>query len=211
MIAIDARGHGDSGRNGGFSVRDVAADLAAIHDLLDLAPAQVVAISMGGPIAAHLCDLAPEAVRSLVIADSFAWQGAAGAARAEMIAGRIAASSMAAFGQDYAADTLAEDTDPAIAAELAASIGRMSPEAYLEAARSVFTADVREIMRAIKVPTLVVVGSRDQRTPPALSHAIVELIDGAGFAEIEGARHLANLDRPDGFHAAVEPFLSRHA
>ncbi len=77
----------------------------------------------------------------------------------------------------------------------------------MEAANSVFTADVVEIMKAIRIPVKVVVGDRDQRTPPKLSEAIVGLIEGAEYAVIPGARHLANLDRPDGFHAAVDGFL----
>ncbi|WP_181703334.1 alpha/beta fold hydrolase [Chthonobacter albigriseus] len=207
VLAIDARGHGRSTRRGGFSVRNVAADCAALLDALRLPAANVVAISMGGPIAAHLTDLAPERVRRLVIADSFATQGEAGAQRATAIAETIEARGMDAYARQYAADTLVEDGDPAHGEKLVASIAAMSAEAYVEAARSVFTADVVELMRAIRVPTRVVVGSRDQRTPPRLSEEIAGLIAGSDLQVIEGARHLANLDRPDGFHAAVDPFL----
>ncbi|WP_165498087.1 alpha/beta fold hydrolase [Siculibacillus lacustris] len=207
VIAVDARGHGRSSRNGGFTVRAVASDLAAVIAALGLGPARVVAISMGGPIAAHLVDLAPELVKRLVIADSFATQGEAGAARAATIAATIRGGSLEAFGRAYAADTLVEDAEPALFETLAASIAGMTAEAYIEAAQSVFTADVVELMKAIRVPTRVVVGSRDQRTPPHLSEAIAALIPGADFRAIDGARHLANLDRPEGFHAAIDPFL----
>ncbi|MCK0198920.1 alpha/beta hydrolase [Ancylobacter sp. 6x-1] len=207
VIAVDARGHGGSSRNGGFTVRNVASDLAAVLQAFGGRPAQVVAISMGGPIAAHLFDLAPHLVKSLVIADSFATQGEAGAARAAMIADVIGKGSMADYARAYAADTLVED-DPTHVKELVASIAGMSAQAYVEAARSVFTADVVDILKHVEVPTHVVVGSRDNRTPPRLSQEIVALVPGATYAEIEGARHLANLDRPDGFVEAVEPFLT---
>lgn len=207
VIAVDARGHARSSRNGGFTVRNVAADLAAVLSGFGGKPAQVVAISMGGPIAAHLFDIAPHLVKSLVIADSFATQGEAGATRAAAIEATVRGGSMAAYARQYAADTLVEDGDPAHVDELVAGIAGMSADAYIEAARSVFTSDVVELLKAVTVPTRVVVGSRDQRTPPRLSEEIVALVPGADYAVIEGARHLANLDRPDGFHAAVDPFL----
>lgn len=207
VIAVDARGHGRSSRNGGFTVRAVAEDIAAVLQTLGLGPARVVAISMGGPIAAHLVDVAPDKVARLVIADSFATQGAAGAERAALIAKTIAEKGMEAYGRQYAVDTLVEDGDPALRETLARSIADMGAEAYVEAADAVFTADVVPLLKAIRVPVKVVVGERDQRTPPRLSEEIVGLVGGADYAVIPGARHLANLDRPDGFHAAVDDFL----
>jgi 3-oxoadipate enol-lactonase len=206
VVAMDARGHGGSSRNGGFGVRAVAEDLAALTVALGLGPAHVVAISMGGPIAAHLVDIAPDRVKSLVIADSFATQGEAGGVRAMAIATSITGASMAQYGRQYASETLVEDSAHVDA--LAALIASMSAEAYIEAARSVFTADVVAPMRRISVPTLVLCGTRDQRTPPRLSEEIVGLIPGAELQLIEGARHLANLDRPAEFQAAVDGFLA---
>lgn len=211
VLAPEARGHGKSSRNAPFAVESVAADIAALAQALDLGPAHVVAISMGGPIAAHLVALAPERVKSLVIADSFATQGEAGAKRADTIADTVAKIGIEAFGRQYAQETLAEDHEPALFDRLAKSIGGMAPEAYVEAARAAFTADVRDLMKAIRVPARVVVGARDQRTPLHLSQEIAGLIAGADLHTIEGARHLANLDRPDGFHAAVDPFLAAQA
>jgi 3-oxoadipate enol-lactonase len=207
VIAVDARGHGRSTCNGGFTVRAVADDLRAILAAFAVGPARIVAISMGGPIAADLIDLAPHAAKRLVIADSFATQGDAGAVRAAAIEASIAATSMHSYGRQYAADTLAEDTDISIFETLAASIAGMSASHYLQAARSVFTSDCTEKLRAIRIPTRVVVGARDQRTPPRLAEEIAALVPGADLHVIDGARHLANLDRPDGFHAVVDPFL----
>jgi 3-oxoadipate enol-lactonase len=61
------------------------------------------------------------------------------------------------------------------------------------------------------VPVRVVVGAEDSRTPPALSEEIAGLVPGAELKVIAHAAHLANLDNPDGFRAAIEPFLARHA
>lgn len=207
VVAMDLRGHGRSSCHRPFTVSGAAADLEALALALGLGAVGVVCISMGGPIAAHWNAAAPSRIRRLVIADSFATQGEAGGQRAAMIAAAIERDGMPAYGRQYAQETLADDLPRAAFDTLAAAIGAIPSSVYIQAARSVFTSDVVAQMKAISVPTHVVVGSRDQRTPPHLSRQIVSLVDGAGYAEIEDARHLANLDRPDRFHAAVDPFL----
>lgn len=207
VIAVEARGHGQSSCVGGWGVREVAADFLGVLQALAVGPVRVVAISMGGPIAAHMVDLAPDMVERLVIADSFATQGDAGAARAASIEAAILGGSMAAYGSAYATETLVEDGDPSLVEALAASIGGMRAEDYIAAAKAVFTADVVGLLGRVRVPTRVVVGSRDQRTPLRLSEQIVGLVPGAELRVIEGARHLSNLDREEGFHAAIDDFL----
>lgn len=212
VIAADARGHGRSTANGEPLVAEMAADLAALLGALGLTGVQVVAISMGGPIAAHLATQAPGLVRSLAIADSFASQGEAGAERAETIAATVRSIGMAEFGRRYARDTLQPGAAPDLVEELAGSLGGMDPATYTACARSVFTSDVRETLAALRaLPVRVVVGDRDARTPPALSEEIASLTGAGDVGLIPGAGHLSNLDRPEAFEAAILPFLRANA
>lgn len=77
------------------------------------------------------------------------------------------------------------------------------------AARAVWLADQRDRLAAIAVPTLVIVGSDDRITPPALSDALAIAIAGAENVEIAGAGHLANIDRSAAFNTAIDRFLAR--
>ena len=211
VIAVSARGHGGSSNRGGFTVREVAADMLAAARQLGGSPIHLVGISMGGPICAHIVDLAPDDILSLVIACSFADQGEAGAKRADAVAATIRDTSMQAYAQRYAEDTLMPATRPAHAEQLAASMAAIAPENYIEAARAVFTSDVRDLMRRVACPAHIVAGAQDNRTPPALSEEIRKLIPQAGLTVIDGAAHLANLDQPAAFEAAVLPFLRAQA
>src|SRR5947207_2466572 len=68
VIAFDVRGHGRSAKpKQRYSVKLFAADTAALIRTLDIAPAHVIGISMGGMIAFQLAVEAPQLVRSLVI------------------------------------------------------------------------------------------------------------------------------------------------
>jgi 3-oxoadipate enol-lactonase len=209
VIAVDARGHGGSTHRGAVSVEAIAQDLLDALTSLKVGPAEVVAISMGGPIACHLWRLQPGAVSGLVIADSFARQGEAGRRRYQDLESVIADVGLATYAHDYALGTLLPGGEQSDVDSLVESIAGMDISAYLETAESVFSSDVAALMRTITAPVRIVVGAQDSRTPPALSEDIAELIPHSELVVIERAAHLANLDNPDGFHAAVDPFIRR--
>jgi len=207
VIAFDVRGHGASSRNGPVSMRNVAADLRAALPLLGVTLAHFIGISMGGLILARLHELEPALFRSMVIADSFHTQGEAGHQRLAMLNEKLTGLSMPDYGRIYADETILPATSRDIHARLAESIGKTGKDGYLETIVSIFTEDVSAPLRMIKVPVLVVAGEKDNRTPPALSEAIAGLVEGAEYRVIPAAAHLANLDNPAGFHAAIDPFL----
>jgi 3-oxoadipate enol-lactonase len=86
-------------------------------------------------------------------------------------------------------------------------MAKIDPAAYRVGAEAVWLADQRDRAPAIDVPTLVLCGSDDKVTPPALSHELERLIDGARYVEIDRAGHLSNLERPEDFNRAVEEFI----
>ncbi|MDQ2051593.1 alpha/beta hydrolase [Natronolimnohabitans sp. A-GB9] len=67
--------------------------------------------------------------------------------------------------------------------------------------------DVRGELSAIDVPTLAIYGEHDRLTPPRYHESLTEEIDDAWIAELEGAAHLAMLEQPRAFNAALEEFL----
>jgi 3-oxoadipate enol-lactonase len=83
----------------------------------------------------------------------------------------------------------------------------IDPDAYRIGARAVWLADQRERAGAIRVPTLVICGSQDRVTPPALSHVLAQSIPGAQQAAIEGAGHLGNIEKPAEFDTLVGAFI----
>src|ERR1700739_2796710 len=65
VIRYDKRGHGLSQlRTGSASIADFATDLAALLDRLELTPATIVGLSIGGLIAQELSRLRPDLVKS---------------------------------------------------------------------------------------------------------------------------------------------------
>ena len=60
----------------------------------------------------------------------------------------------------------------------------------------------------IKVPTLILVGDRDQPDVMEIAEVLEDEIAGAKRVEIEHAAHLINFERPREFNRAVLDFLS---
>jgi len=67
--------------------------------------------------------------------------------------------------------------------------------------------DSAPLLSKIRVPTLVVVGSEDQVSPPAVAEAMADAIPGARLVVISAAGHLAPLEQPLATSRAVMDFL----
>lgn len=74
---------------------------------------------------------------------------------------------------------------------------------------SCHTFDVRDRLEEIHVPALAVVGRADKLTPPEYHEFLAERLRACDLAVIEDAAHLAMLERPGAFNAALEEFLAR--
>lgn len=73
IVALDNRGAGKSTqRDEPVSTEDMARDVLALMDHLNIDRAQIVGRSMGGAIAQHMALLAPDRVQSLALCASFA-------------------------------------------------------------------------------------------------------------------------------------------
>lgn len=79
--------------------------------------------------------------------------------------------------------------------------------AFQRACEALKTLDYFEQVASITNPTLVVVGSDDQATPPALARQLVEAIPDSTYIELPGVAHGPQLQDPEGFLAVISPFL----
>jgi 3-oxoadipate enol-lactonase len=67
--------------------------------------------------------------------------------------------------------------------------------------------DLRDALGNIAVPTLVLSGSKDNNAPAPMMAKMASYIPSATYVELEGVGHLANLERPGAFNAALDRFL----
>jgi 3-oxoadipate enol-lactonase len=206
-VALDYPGYGDSDRPVGTLDRSaIAGYVLGALDALEVATAHLVGLSMGGVIALELALRWPQRIRSLVLADSFAWHPDADAIMAR-VRSALASMTMREFAEARVGVLLAPGAPEELRREVVATMSRIDKRAYAWASAAVWTPDYRSDLAKIGTPTLVLVGEHDQPTPPALAEALAAGIRGARLAVIPAAGHLSNIDNPTAFNQAIENFL----
>jgi 3-oxoadipate enol-lactonase len=207
-VALDYPGYGETELPERELQRaDIAAYVFGALDALGIGAAHVVGLSMGGVIALEMALQAPARLRSLVLADTFAWHPDS-AAIMERMRGALASLTMRAFAEQRVDVLLGPGAAPELRAEVIETMARIDKRAYAWASAAVWTPDYRAELARIALPALVLVGEHDRPTPPALSEALQAGLPNARLQIIAGAGHIANIDRPAAFNRAVEDFLA---
>lgn len=100
------------------------------------------------------------------------------------------------------------DTNATAEATVRRFIKQQSPVAIRSAIhRMMHRPDSMPLLSRVSVPTLVITGAEDELIPVDESRRIASAIPGATLVIIPGAGHLANLEQPDAFNAALADFL----
>ncbi|GAB4039275.1 MAG: alpha/beta hydrolase [Rubrivivax sp.] len=212
-IAVDLPGYGGSALLEPGGVERMAQAVAETMQALGLDRAALVGHSMGGMVAQELAATAPARVAALVLAcTSPAFGKPDGHWQARFVAERLAPLD-AGLGMAAVAATLVPGmVGPLASAEGVALAQRTMaavPEAtYRRVLAAIVAFDRRAALSGIAVPTLCLAGSLDRTAPPAVLRGMAERIPGARYAELDGAGHIANVEQPAAFDAAVIRFLS---
>lgn len=201
VIAPDARGHGDSGWDGGaFSIEDLADDVVALLDGLGLEWAHLVGMSMGGSTAVNAAGRHPARVRTLVMADSTAWYGekapATWAERADGVLAK-ARSEQVPFQLDRWFTDGFRRTDPERVQRVVSIFLATDSSAHAQACRALGGMDSRELLAGVTARTLAFAGDEDYATPPAMAEYVAEQVPGGIALTLPGLRHLSLVECPD--------------
>jgi pimeloyl-ACP methyl ester carboxylesterase len=198
----------------GFQLADYADCLAALIEALELGPAHVGGLSWGGTVAQEVYRRHPALVATLILADTYAgWRGSLPEdelrARVEHARKAVAAPRESfdptlpgLFGDDP------PDEAVALLAEMAADVRPESMGAQLSVMAQ---ADQRDLLPGIRVPTLLVWGEQDARSPLSIAHQLELAIPDTTLVVIPGAGHLSNLEQPERFNKAVRQFCRAHS
>lgn len=211
VVAWDMRGYGTSSDPVvQYTMADVASDLAGLLDHLGFEKGHIGGLSMGGVVAQEFYRRYPGRVRSLILADTNAGQGAlAEEERQRRLDQRLnGAAEPAGLARQRTPALLSAEAPPEVVAEAESVMAEIHPEGYRCAARAFAESDERDVLPLIDVPALVIWGECDTVCPRADADYLVENIKGAQFELIPGAGHLSNQENPGAFNDAVRRFLA---
>ena len=213
VVAWDAAGAGASDDPPDpFTINDWADDLRRSLDALAVEEAHIVGLSWGGLIAQGFYGLYPSRVRSLVLSDMYAgWKGSLPPDVVERRLARCLSESELAPAELVARWVPMEFFTEAASAELttamSAIVSDFHPLGFRLMARSLAENDTTSLLPAIHVPTLLLWGEEDHRSPIDVAERFRDAIPDAELRIIPAAGHVSNMEQQDAFTAHVRRFL----
>ena len=199
LLRYDQRGHGDSPvPPGPYELGDIGLDLLALLDRLEIEHASFCGLSLGGLVGMWLASESPGRIERLVLCctaarfDPDMYDARAHKVRAEGV-GSIADVVLERWFTPEFRASRPETVD------WAESMLRGTPaEGYAGCCEVLRVADMRDRLKDIRAPTLVIAGAEDPAATVDQAEEIRDSIPDASLVVIEGAAHLANIEQPEG-------------
>jgi pimeloyl-ACP methyl ester carboxylesterase len=214
VVAWDEPGAGrSSDLPVGFGLTDYADCLAALIDALSLGPAHVAGLSWGGTVALELYRRHPGLVATLILADTYAgWKGSLpeGEVQARVAGVRRTLAAPAEQFDPTPPDLFAGDPPPEFVPLLKQIFAAVRRETLRTLLFVMPDADQRDLLPRITVPTLLMWGQLDARSPLSVARQFDQTIPDTKLVVIPGAGHLSNLEQPQRFNQAVREFCQAH-
>ena len=215
VVAWDEPGAGRSADvPADFRLADYARCLATLIDALDLGAAHVAGLSWGGTVAQELYRRHRELVATLILADTYAgWKGSLSEEelRTRVDGYRQMLAAPAGEFDPTLPGLFAGDPPAEFVPLLEAMAAAVRPESWGTALGVMAETDQRDLLPRIAVPTLLIWGELDARSPLSVAHQFENAIPDTELVVISGAGHVSNLERPERFNDAIRAFCRAHA
>ncbi len=213
VVAWDAPGCGRSDDPPEkFTFADYGDCLAGFLDALELTGPHVLGLSWGSTLALELHRRHRGSAASLVLASAYA--GWAGSLPADEVQRRLRQVLRevdlppAQFVPQWIPTLLTPSAPQPLVAEVSAIMCDFHPAGMRSAVHAMGAADYRGMLATISVPTLLLYGDADVRSPVRVGEDLHAQIPGSTLVVLPGAPHLGNVETPEQFNAAVRDFLT---
>jgi 3-oxoadipate enol-lactonase len=218
VLRVDLRGHGGTRWPAphDITLEDMADDVAIVMDVLDLPPAVVGGLSLGGMVALRVAARRPERVRGLALLSTSA--EVEPAALREFYhrvnvnsRGKPSDESTVALILALMFSTVFRETAPE-------TVGRWrdllmdppDPEGVYFAGEAVFArGDVLDAARGLDIPALVMLAAADAAFPAEKGEALAAALPQARLVRLDGCGHMSSIEQPDAVTVALAELASR--
>ncbi|MFW0785382.1 3-oxoadipate enol-lactonase [Gordonia sp. CPCC 206044] len=208
VVRYNTRGHGGSPvPQGPYTIDDLADDVIALLDRLDIPRAHVVGLSLGGATALRLAVRNPDRVANLGLLCTAAffpppsaWTDRAATVRAD----GTGAVAEAVVQRWFTSEHLEQNPESRTYHEK--MVAATPAEGYASCCEVLATMDQRGDLATITAPTLAIAGADDPATPPARLAEIADGVPNGRLMVVPQSAHLANAEQPQ----IITPALIEH-
>ena len=210
LVLVNLPGYGASSPAGG-SIEDYADWVAAVVQKMELKRPDVLGNGFGGFIAVAAAARHGELFERLIAAPALVafpepakqpLRALAGRVEKEGMSGALDIAIRRMFPESFIA------AHPEVVAERKRALEKADAGCFRTACLALAELDLSAVLIGIGNRALVMAGSDDATTPPALARELASEIPGARFLEIAGCGHCPQIEKPRAFVEAVEGFLA---
>lgn len=211
VLRYDTRGHGRSETaRGPVSFSHLTADVIRLMDRFDIETSAFMGLSMGGMTGLGLAINHADRLSKIVCADGRAdapppfrtmWD--------ERIA-KVENGGLEAIVDGTLDSWLTEawrDANPERLAEIRQMVLSNDPKGYIACCQALKGLDYLRQLGNAKTPVLFVGGSLDKGAAPETMQAMADATPGGTYVMVPDAAHVANINAPTAFNAAITGFL----
>ncbi|WP_173911115.1 3-oxoadipate enol-lactonase [Acinetobacter sp. Marseille-Q1618] len=208
VICYDTRGHGaSSAPQGPYTIAQLGQDVINLLEHLNVKKASFCGISMGGLTGQWLAIHKPEYFNHVIVCNTAAkigqeqaWNDRAALVREQGLKPIAATAATRWFTERFI------QSQATIVESLSNDLAAGSAEGYASCCEALAKADLREDLKNITVPVLVIAGQQDPVTTVADGQFMVDRIANSQLFEIN-ASHISNIECPEEFTQAVRQFI----
>jgi 3-oxoadipate enol-lactonase len=205
VVRYDTRGHGDSPvPDGPYTIDDLADDVIALLDRLELDRVHFAGLALGGMTGLHLAARNPDRIGRLAVVSTSSHLPPAELwfERAETVRAMGGGAVADAVVSRWYSDEFARSNPDVIHA--AHEVVRFTPrEGYAGCCEAIATTDLRASLPSITAPTLVIGGEDDPVATRSRLTALVDSMKDAQLLMIDSAGQLITAEQPKALGKAV--------
>lgn len=200
-----------------YEIADMAADALALADALELDSFHLLGVSMGGAIAQEMACRAPERIRTLTLAVTFAAGGPWARKLSEVWGSRVHKVTHEEHMDELMLLNQSEEffENPQMVEFVRGMMLNnphpQPPEAFARQLAACGRHHTLDRLGTLTMPTHVIGGEYDILVPIWKSREIAQLIPAASLTVLAGSPHGANLERAEDFNNAVLEFIEERA
>jgi non-heme chloroperoxidase len=209
-FSLSQRGHGDSDRpESGYQIKDLAEDVKAFMDSLDIEKAVILGHSMGSTVAQRFVIDYPENTLGLVVAGAFYSQAQSPVLKElwESVISQMNDPVDPQFVREFQESTIVRPVQGPFFETVVQESLKVPARVWRALVEGALQDDFSEKLRTIKLPALIIWGDQDGITTRSDQEAQIAAIQNSQYAEYPDTGHAPHWEEPQRFASDLTTFV----
>jgi len=198
-----------------FRLKDFADCLALFIEELKLDHPHILGLSFGSGLALEFYHHYPTIPKTLILVSAYA--GWAGSLPPEIVNERLKQGIKQSFlppkevVEEWVPTLFSESVPREVVEKTASIMADFHPKGMRVMLSAFAEADLRETLSTINIPTLLIYGDLDKRSPLNVAKVLHENIPSSKLVIIPGVGHEINIETPDEFNNEVRKYINSNS